>query len=940
MANTDTVKPLERYKDIAEADSHRRLPCGTYWTLPAVGGLQCQRPEELGKEVEEMESPFLCLLYPLSIFFVVGEMRPSGTLKENHEVEDTTLSDHTSSTPCFDASRCPALTISIPEWVFRPNVVQHGSTAFPSTTTVHCCSRIPLDTWHDTSLLKRLGSRVRRTILRRSINNTKNPQSVRLKQMTSQQTGGHPSVTNRTEFLGRPKSDKMKTFEELTSIPVSTPHRSLVTSQADVEASHNDYIAVSRSNSISQPYNPSVATTFRGNKGVLNPISALPDLPKMHTLIDFSSPDSLIKSALSTPTQSLLSKSKILTETHTSRLLQETTPANMAMGSQISSISQPSSLTDDAEAWDSVQTESFLSSKMPHETSTDKSQSTQNHSDHRGNERTAADVAELKITPTSASQSTTNTLGVSAESSLPTDTTPLVSTHVTHQVTAITNSTYFTSPGVMGNSLAPIVKVSTLTSTTHSERGHTEQLSSWDILSSSKGWVYDSKTNYSVTVLGQRPPIKTAEKANGWVDIFYRTPSTTESIFLASLPLPPPSAEHLLAFDCGLFDRPGLVEASLRPGPGRSAAITVKTPASFDLHLAPEQCTGELRVAVVTRCREARGAIVAHAGDIKSGTDAGRTLAHVTLLPGQEAVQFDCSRLAKAAAPLDICFSFLSAPGTLPPLEKARRCLPTASTHVSIQSLGKWGPWGKCSESCGIGIRRREWLCSHGNPSRPCSGVLADKVTPCLMSDCPQATLHTTTAETTNDGPAPPQTSGLAGGMTAFGMVLCSIIIVATLAFVLHARLRHPITMAPVSVAMQEVNQSQRHLVPPSFGYALAQEQLRRLRREGRDAGTTTYMVLRHSVGEQAVWAFDGLLPMEPLQAERELPSAYGTQRRATWSGPRQMRPSSEVRFQQQGKIHCVEEHSTESSSPTEDRNMQSLGKWGPWGKVCATNSR
>uniref|UniRef100_A0A8C4WV83 Uncharacterized protein n=1 Tax=Eptatretus burgeri TaxID=7764 RepID=A0A8C4WV83_EPTBU len=256
-------------------------------------------------------------------------------------------------------------------------------------------------------------------------------------------------------------------------------------------------------------------------------------------------------------------------------------------------------------------------------------------------------------------------------------------------------------------------------------------------------------------------------------------------------------------------------------------------------------------------------------------------------------------------------------------MESPFLCLLCPLSILSIQSLGKWGPWGKCSESCGIGIRKREWLCSHGNPvPRTCGAELADKVTPCFLSDCPQVTLHTTTAETNSDDSAPPLTSGLAGGITAFGMVLCSIVIVATLALVLHARLRRPVSMAPVAVAMQEINQSHRHLAPPSFGYALAQEQLRRLRREGRDAGTTTYLVLRHSVGEQAVWALNGLLPIEPIQLEHGLPSAYSTERRATWSGPRHARPSSEVRFQQQGLVYSAEEQSTNSSTPKEYQNM------------------
>ncbi|XP_077447810.1 thrombospondin type-1 domain-containing protein 1 isoform X1 [Stigmatopora argus] len=287
---------------------------------------------------------------------------------------------------------------------------------------------------------------------------------------------------------------------------------------------------------------------------------------------------------------------------------------------------------------------------------------------------------------------------------------------------------------------------------------------------------------------------------------------------------------------------------------------------------------------------------------ISSGAGAGGTtamgfgeeeppsppLAFNWLTQGENETEFNCSVFYPGRS--KYCFRFFFNYSRSP--SPAQTCL---VVHRSEESWGPWKQWSVCSASCGEGIRERarDCLLPSGGEGKQCTGM-KKKQSLCSLEDC--------SALPAPSPSLPPILAGfspLDGNMAAFaGISICLAVILATVVITVWRKLYRtpqcssirrgsahspggrklsaeasicgnslqrpgqipflgpplPQTMVlPLSEDPGRLSPTGQKVLPPIFGYRLAQQQLKEMKKKGLKEDTQLYHVSSSPVHDTSI---------------------------------------------------------------------------------------
>ncbi|KAM8835002.1 LOW QUALITY PROTEIN: thrombospondin type-1 domain-containing protein 1 [Synchiropus picturatus] len=301
-------------------------------------------------------------------------------------------------------------------------------------------------------------------------------------------------------------------------------------------------------------------------------------------------------------------------------------------------------------------------------------------------------------------------------------------------------------------------------------------------------------------------------------------------------------------------------------------------------------CEGGMRVKLVPPPCAAVGGKVVLYQDGGAGTDQPAPLASHWLSPGQNRTQFNCSLFPTGRSKYCLRLVFnLSRSASLDPT-----CV---VVQRSADSWGPWQQWSVCSATCGEGVRERlrECLLPSSAAGLRCSGMLREQSL-CSLESCagrphssPWIHLFLIAALFPSAAlPAPPASSpsssapSLGANMVAVGGIsLCLAVILATIVVTLWRKLcrtlpcgavRRSSTLPPGGRKLSdEASICGRGLPPPGpldperpspsglkmlptvFGYHLAQQQLKEMKKIGLKEATQLYHVSSSPVQDTLV---------------------------------------------------------------------------------------
>ncbi|XP_077402291.1 thrombospondin type-1 domain-containing protein 1 [Vanacampus margaritifer] len=326
-------------------------------------------------------------------------------------------------------------------------------------------------------------------------------------------------------------------------------------------------------------------------------------------------------------------------------------------------------------------------------------------------------------------------------------------------------------------------------------------------------------------------------------------------------------------------------------------------------------CEGTVTVKLVTPpCAHIDGkvllykdGVVGRGVAVPSGMGAGGTaamgfgqeepssppLAFNWLTQGENETEFNCSVFYPGRS--KYCFRFVLNYSRSP--SPAQTCL---VVHRSEESWGPWKEWSVCSVSCGEGVRERirECLSPSGVQGKQCTGM-TKKQSLCSLEDC---------AAFPDPSPSlPPVLAGvgpLGGNMVVIaGISLCLAVILATVVITVWRKLCHTpqcssvrrgsvhspggrklsdeasicdnslqgpslvvgvgstqthgplpqIMVTPLSQDPKRLSPSGQTFLPPIFGYRLAQQQLKEMKKKGLKEATQLYHVSSSPVHDSSV---------------------------------------------------------------------------------------
>ncbi|CAL1573442.1 unnamed protein product [Knipowitschia caucasica] len=271
-------------------------------------------------------------------------------------------------------------------------------------------------------------------------------------------------------------------------------------------------------------------------------------------------------------------------------------------------------------------------------------------------------------------------------------------------------------------------------------------------------------------------------------------------------------------------------------------------------------------------------------------------LAFNWLTQGQNETEFNCSVFYPGRN--KYCFRFVFNYSRSP--SPAHTCV---VVHKSAESWGPWQPWSLCSVSCGEGVRERirDCLMPSGGGGRKCTGMVKEQSL-CSLENCVASP-----ASTPSPPPVPMGTTSLGNNIVAVaGISLCLAVILATVIVAVWRKLCQtsmtcssvrrgslhspggrklsdeasicanslqrpsvidghvktagvtasqkdmpPITPPPPTQTLaipiaqdpERLSPSGQKMLPPIFGYRLAQQQLKEMKKIGLKEATQLYHV-------------------------------------------------------------------------------------------------
>ncbi|XP_062908980.1 thrombospondin type-1 domain-containing protein 1 [Mobula hypostoma] len=393
------------------------------------------------------------------------------------------------------------------------------------------------------------------------------------------------------------------------------------------------------------------------------------------------------------------------------------------------------------------------------------------------------------------------------------------------------------------------------------------------------------------------------------------TPATSKTIELAN--------SQRLDFDCTAFNQSASLKISLR-SPHTNSVIASTEPLLFAQsigykvfvdHPRTAVCDSAAEVRIVAPpCVRLRGKVTVYKK--QEGASSGREalVAEKWLRPGENTTEFNCTLFDFGKQ--NYCFEHVSILNHSHTFTSPAKCL-TLERQAERGSV--WMSWSPCSVTCGDGVRERYRQCvSSSSGTMGCSGEERE-VSPCSLVDC---------AEWGSEVPGKAHKTG--NIVTITGISFCLIIIIATIAITIRTKLpckerhlnstvRHdpvpshnfrnaleeernfcelshqhdiltdnmpsahmedgvniPLSyrrsqhFVPHQETLPEENlglQGAHKVIPPIFGYRLAHQQLKEMKKKGITEATQVYHVTQHPL-DDTIMSEGGALATEIDQAK------------------------------------------------------------------------
>ncbi|XP_060682785.1 thrombospondin type-1 domain-containing protein 1 [Hemiscyllium ocellatum] len=367
------------------------------------------------------------------------------------------------------------------------------------------------------------------------------------------------------------------------------------------------------------------------------------------------------------------------------------------------------------------------------------------------------------------------------------------------------------------------------------------------------------------------------------------------------------SNSQWVIFDCTDFSQDALIMISLR-SPSTNSVISSKGPLVFTQiigykllvdHLRTATCESSAEVGIVTPpCTHLPGKISVYKN--RRGASFGRDsfVAEKWLRPRDNKTEFDCSVFD--AGKNNYCFEYVSILNHSHTSTKAVNCV-TLQKYTERGSV--WLSWSPCSVTCGDGVRERYRQCVASFLGTVACNGEKKEVSYCSLVDCAEQSAGTVHNEAYNTGNI----------VTITGISLCLVIIIATIAITVRTKLsrktqacstagrqgsgpphsfrknlenernfcdlNHQHDFLTDNVAPVKLNdglnipftyrrsqhflpnqdlqaeenpgqQSAQKVIPPIFGYRLAHQQLKEMKKQGITEATQVYHVTQHPLDD------------------------------------------------------------------------------------------
>lgn len=366
----------------------------------------------------------------------------------------------------------------------------------------------------------------------------------------------------------------------------------------------------------------------------------------------------------------------------------------------------------------------------------------------------------------------------------------------------------------------------------------------------------------------------------------------------------PLSSSQWVEFQCASVRPEAFITVSLKPMLSESVIAymgpidLVKTFKYKLVTMMEKKCDTSMAISIIAPpCNYAEGKIIVYRESPRGRGESVTTLAERALQKGEKSSHFNCTLFEIGNN--KYCFEFLmSSSDTLSySAPRAKQCM---EIRRVIQTWSLWQPWGSCNVTCGNGHRERYRSCLSSAPANAqCIGNTTE-TSSCSLEDCLTEKPSSKSTTNTDDDPKTSNT------VTITGISLCLFIIFITIVITVWRRCpktgkcsttsRHspshsascrknsdeeniykvresfsdagdgqqesmeeevhiPLNHRQSTRVTEEqtVADNSQKLIPPIFGYRLAQQQLKEMKQKGLKETTKVYHVSQNPMADTAV---------------------------------------------------------------------------------------
>ncbi|XP_015197441.2 thrombospondin type-1 domain-containing protein 1 isoform X3 [Lepisosteus oculatus] len=320
------------------------------------------------------------------------------------------------------------------------------------------------------------------------------------------------------------------------------------------------------------------------------------------------------------------------------------------------------------------------------------------------------------------------------------------------------------------------------------------------------------------------------------------------------------------------------------------------------------------------------GKVVLYREGVTGSGEDSPPVASKWLSHGENETEFNCSLFEPGKN--KYCFKFILNFSRLP--SHAQSCI---VVQRNTESWGRWQTWSPCSVNCGEGVRQRYRECLVPSTGMAhCTG-LQKELSPCSLEDC------TVVAVSPSLAPVHPESKKMGNMVAVAGISICLVVIVATVLITLWRKLcrtpkcnsvrrrsslhspgfrknsdevniycqsqqRHSFSESlealpeqaeevfdkltvgrrhshPLSAELsnptsgESLSPNVQKIIPPIFGYRLAQQQLKEMKKKGLKEATKVYHVSQNPQNDTVLDATSVIMPEQPESQEEAALSRF-----------------------------------------------------------------